>query len=121
VLLVSRLERDRHRYAVAFRQRGYCTLQAANTADACRLAAEMLPAAVIADVDLSICEDGVPLVRRLREESGLWHIPVVILAGTRTPVAAAIAPAGIDLFVIPPGDAQRLVGTVALLMRPQVH
>jgi DNA-binding response OmpR family regulator len=116
VLLVSTVERERERYAEAFRQEGYCTLQAATAADACRLAVELLPAAVVADVQLSICHDGVPLVRRLRQECGLKYVPVVILAGSRSRVDDALAQAGADLFVTAPGDPRGLVAKVASLV-----
>jgi CheY-like chemotaxis protein len=117
VLIVSLLERDRETYAQAFRQRGYCTLQAATPSDACRLALELRPAAIVADVHLSICEDGIPLARRLRQESGLRHVPMLILAGTSAHAAAPpVVTAGVDLYVTPGGDAQRVVETVNSLI-----
>lgn len=116
VLLVSTVERERERYAEAFRHEGYCTLQAATAADACRLAAELLPAAVVADARLSMCHDGVPLVRRLRQECGLHYAPVIILAGGQSGVDHGLAQAADDVFVTSPGDPRGLVARVAALI-----
>jgi two-component system cell cycle response regulator DivK len=117
VLLVSEREDERERYAQAFRRRGYCTLQAATPADACRLATELEPAVVIADVAASVCADGVPLVRRLRHDRQRRHVPVVILAGhaTASGEAPIVERAGADVFVATPcapDDLERAVATL---------
>ena len=113
ILLVSDSPAERAIYAEAFHAKGYCTLQAATADDACRLAAELPPAAVIADVGQSVCGDGVPLFRRLKQEFHLLTAPVVILAGRpRTDEPSRIEDVGCDLYVARrcrPDDLQRLV------------
>lgn len=68
-------------YAEWFRQQGCCALQAANAADAYRLAVELTPDVVITDVKLLGTEDGLTLTRRLKEDSHTKELAVVILSG----------------------------------------
>ena len=68
-------------YAEWFRQHGCCTLQAANAADAYRLAVELAPEVVITGVRLHGGEDGLALTRRLKEDVHTKDVAVVVLSG----------------------------------------
>jgi PleD family two-component response regulator len=116
VLLVSNSLEEREHCVGAFASNGYCTLLASTATDACRLAGELPPAIVVIAVALSVCEDGVPLVRRLKQDDRLRGVPVVILAG-RSDLPTHLERAGCDLFVASLGGGGEIAAIVARLVR----
>src|SRR5688572_20201243 len=118
VLLVNDSSDEREMYAESLRRFGFSTLQASSAADAYRLATELPPAAVVTDVRLAGDEDGLQLTRRLKEDSRMRHVPVVILSGYVFPRdREAAAHAGCDLFVTKPCLPDVLSRRVAGLIR----
>jgi len=105
-------------YAESLRRFGFCTLQASSAADAYRMATELPPAAVITDMRLPGEEDGLRLTRRLKDDSRMCHVPVVILTGgVVTHDREAAAHAGCDLFLPKPCLPDILSKRVAGLIR----
>ena len=103
VLLVNDSADEREMYAESLRRFGFCTLQASSAADAYRMATELPPSAVVTDVKLMGEEDGLRLTRRLKDDSRMRHVPVVILTGyVFTRASAEAAEAGCDLFLPKP-------------------
>jgi two-component system OmpR family response regulator len=118
VLLISASADEREQYAEALRQSGYSTLQASRSEDACRLAFELRPIAIIADIDLQDSDDGARLVTRLKRDRRLRSAPTVLL--TPEPIAEAAEGtmrAMCDVLVLkpcPPDElAQMVDGLVA--------
>jgi CheY-like chemotaxis protein len=117
VLLVGDAPEAREAVALACRARGFCTLQAATPADACRLAAELAPSVVVIDLELSPPEDAVALVRELRQDMGLNRLPAVILIATPiTGPRETFIRANCTLLVLKPCDPEELTGIVASLV-----
>lgn len=117
ILLVNDSADEREMYAESFRRFGFCTLQASSAADAYRLATELPPVAVITDVRLTGDEDGLRLTRRLKGDSRMRHVPVVVLTGYVGMHASEAAHAGCDLFVPKPWLPDVLSRRVAGLIR----
>lgn len=104
-------------YAESFRRKGFCTLQASSAADAYRLAVELPPAAVVTDIRLQGTEDGLGLTRRLKEDTAMRAVPVVVLTGyVFTHDREAAARAGCDVFLSKPCLPDALSSVVAGLI-----
>ena len=89
-------------YAAALRRNGFCTLQAEHAADGYRLATELRPIAVVADVRLP-GEDGLTLTKRLRQDEHVHDVPVIVLTGSASQGdQEAAASAGCDLLLVKP-------------------
>jgi DNA-binding response OmpR family regulator len=112
ILLVGDVPEEREAYAQAFRQSGYCTLQAGNPADACRLASELPPAAVVVDLELSPPEDGVALIRELQRDLPLSTPAVILIARALTGEREAFVRSRCDLLVLKPCMADELTAIV---------
>src|SRR5215210_7402166 len=118
VLLVNDSADEREMYAEFFRRGGFSTLQASTAADAFRIATELAPAAVVTDITLAGDEDGLRFTRRLKQDSRMRHVPVVILTGQVFPYdREAAAHSGCDLFVpkpcLPDVLSKMVVGLIA--------
>ena len=116
ILLVSEASTERARYVDALTANGYCTLLAATAETACRLASELELVAVIVTVKLSVCADGVPLGRRLKQEAHLAGVPIVIVED-RSNSGHELEHVGCDLFVARPRSPAAIAPVIAGLLR----
>jgi CheY-like chemotaxis protein len=117
ILLVNGSRDERERQAEALRRRGFCTLQASTTRDACRIAAELPPTAVVTDALLENGDNGLSLARRLKQAGETRDVPVVVL--TEYPLARgreAAARSGCDLFLTKPCQPELLSAVVTGLL-----
>jgi CheY-like chemotaxis protein len=117
VLLVSDSQDEREMYAESLRRNGFCTLQADTAADGYRLAAELLPSAVVTDIRLAGYEDGLTLTRRIKTDDTIARVPVVVLTGdVFIRHRAAAQQAGCDVFLSKPCLPDALSKVVAGLL-----
>lgn len=117
ILLIDDSRDEREMYAEWFLHLGYCTLQADTAADGYRLAVELTPDLIVADVALPGSENGLQLTRRLKENAATRSVPVVILTAHVFPVHRdAAASAGCDLFMTKPCAPEALADAVAQLV-----
>ena len=118
VLLVDTCDDEREMYAVSLRRSGFCTLQAANAADAWRLASEMQPAAIITDVRLAGDEDGLVFTRRVKQDPRMRDVPVVIVtANVLAQDREAAARSGCDRVIVKPCLPDHLARVIHGLVR----
>jgi two-component system cell cycle response regulator DivK len=113
VLLVDGAPDDREMYAEYLRRLGYSTLQADNAEDAYRIARDLSPSIVVAELRLRGHEDGVGLTNRLKNDERTKDVPVVML--TASPFDAnrqAAERAGCACFLTKPCLPDALVQTV---------
>ncbi len=109
---------EREMYAVYFRDKGYCTLQAANARDGYRMAADLAPAVVIVDVKLPGDEDGLGLTTRLKHNGETRGLPVIVLTGCAFERdRQAALDAGCDRFLTKPCSPDALEVAVNELIR----
>lgn len=119
VLLISESPDEREMYAASLRRNGFCTLQAANAADAYRLAAELPPSAIVTDVRLAGSEDGLHLTQRLKQDERTRGVPVIVLTAYLFPHDRdAAARAGCDVFLSKPCLPDSLSQVVSELVTP---
>jgi len=92
-------------------------LEAEDGDRALKLARLMLPALIIADVNMPGM-DGISLVEHLRKESGpLCQVPIILLTGEREPeIQQRGIAAGADAFIQKPVSAPVLLETVQKLL-----
>ena len=116
ILLVSEASTEREQYVEALTASGYCLLLATTADDACRLASELQPAAVIVTVKLSVCADGVPLMRRLKQDAHLAAVPIVI-AEVHVANGMHLEHVGCELYVARPNAPADIAELITGLMR----
>jgi two-component system alkaline phosphatase synthesis response regulator PhoP len=87
---------------------GYDVLTASRGDDALRLAHERHPVLVVLDVEMP-GSDGIDVTRALREDTGLAHVPIVLLTSHSTPDAVENGlAAGANAYVTKPFSPQEL-------------
>jgi two-component system, cell cycle response regulator DivK len=121
ILLVSQSIDERETYARAFRAEGYCTLLASTRSEACRLAAELPPSAIIIDVGEWDWFDGIAMIQAMKAEPRLRRVPVIILTGRSLAGDREVAArAGCDLFISKPCLPDALAHIVCGIARNSV-
>ena len=87
---------------------GYDVLTATRGDDALRLARERQPVLVVLDVEMP-GSDGIEVTRAIRSDTGLAHVPIVLLTSNSTPDAVEGGlVAGANAYVTKPFSPQEL-------------
>jgi DNA-binding response OmpR family regulator len=60
--------------------RGFCALEVQSASDAYRWASEVAVSVIVTDAELQGDEDGFCLARKLKGDTRLGHVPVIIVA-----------------------------------------
>jgi len=99
-----------------FESRGARVFAAATGAEAIEHVRATRPQVIVSDIGLA-GEDGLTLLRELRERHGARGIPAVALtAYVSPPDRNAVLAAGFDVHVPKPVDVQQLLGAIAALL-----
>jgi two-component system cell cycle response regulator DivK len=112
VLVVEDYDDAREMYAAYLRLDGFRVEEAADGAEALRVAAALAPDAIVMDLSLPVL-DGFEAVRRLRGEPGTRGIPIVALSGFP---AARERDGGWNAFVVKPCMPDELIGAVRAVL-----
>jgi CheY-like chemotaxis protein len=117
LLLVSPWRSERESYADHLGQNGFCVVEVKTAADAYQVAANVRLSAVVTEVSLPGQDDGLTLVKRLRQEAKLRQLPVAVLTGfVFGNVRQESASAGCDLFILKPCPPEVLCREIKSLL-----
>lgn len=95
---------------------GYEVLSAMNGAEALALARARPPDLVISDIQMPVM-DGYGLVRALRGDTALRHLPVMALtASTTAGEETLLREAGFDTYLLKPFEPRQFMARVAALL-----
>jgi two-component system cell cycle response regulator len=118
VLLVDDEDVNLYALRIILESRGYRCLTATNGPDALRLASEVLPDAVLLDIQMPVM-DGYQVCHRLKEDPRTYPIPIVFLTAHCRDQEEVIR--GLDLgandFVTKPFNPEELLARVAVMVR----
>lgn len=116
VLLVEDDELLRDAFRMLLEDSGYDVIEAGSAADALRLVAEKNPAVVVLDLGLPD-RSGLDVVRELRADPRLSHLPVVALTGrVGEDERRACLAAGCSLYLAKPVEPSRLLDAIPTLI-----
>lgn len=83
VLIAEDSHFEQHLLATALQQKGYQTLVAEDTLQACMLALRNLPDAIVLDINMP-GGSGIEVMKRLRRSTKTREIPIIVVSGNYT-------------------------------------
>lgn len=118
VLLVDDEEVNLYALKIILESRGYRCVTSSNGADAVKLASEILPDAILLDIQMPVM-DGYEVCQRLKEDPRTKPIPIVFLTARCRDQEEVIR--GLDLgandYVTKPFNPEELLARVAVMVR----
>jgi len=118
VLLIDDEEVNLYALKVILEARGYRCLSANNGVDGLRIAGDVLPDAILLDIQMPVI-DGYEVCRRLKADPGTQPIPVLFLTARYTDQQEIVRglEAGANDYVTKPFNPDELLARVAVMVR----
>ncbi len=118
ILIVDDNSNNRYYLEQLLKGGGFETASAVNGEEALKMASEKRPDVIISDILMPVM-DGFELCRRIKADSKLWQIPIIIYTATYTePEDEKLAlDLGADMFIVKPKQPEELLKAVGEMLR----